>query len=300
MMWTEAEFREIAKRVDNAGRWGADDELGTLNFITAQKAVAGLKLALTGEVVNCADPWRTELGDGPLVTSRIHPEIEDHENGLYGTQDRLEMFLHGKGSPAALKTLNHVYFDGTTYNGVGVEDRTEGGIRKLGAYPGPGQVITRGVLLDLPAARDTVFISPDAPGTLNDIAEALRRANLEVEPGDALFIRTGLPRSGIVPGPGAAVPGLSIDSADWFHDSEVSIVVTDGGMDAHPTPVDGIFIPWHILALTRMGLRFVAHANLEGLAEHAAKTGTYEFAAIISFLPIPHATGVPVSPLAIF
>jgi kynurenine formamidase len=300
MKWTEQEFRNLAKKVDNAGRWGDEDELGTLNFITPAKRVSALRLAVAGEVVNCADPWRTEVGSGPLVTSRIELQIQDHENGLLGTQDHLEMFLHGMGSPAVLKALNHVYFDGTTYNRIGIEDRDERGIRRLAVYPGPGEVVTRGVLLDLPAARDTPFISADSPATLDDIEESLRRANLVIEPGDALFIRTGLPLSGIVPGPGAVVPGLSIDSAEWFHDSGVSLVVTDGGMDVLPSLVENVFAPWHILALTRMGLRFVVHADLEALARHAGQTGRYEFAAVVSFLPIPHATGVPVSPLAIF
>lgn len=300
MEFTRQEFDQIARKVDNARRWGPDDELGTLNLITPEARVRALRLATTGEVVSCAEPWHVELGEGELTIPRIRPQLENHSNGLTGTQDHLEMNLHGKGSPTALKALNHIYFDGVTYNGITPEDRDADGVRRGGIQPGPEAVVTRGVLIDIPAVRGVEFVAPETPGTLADIEEALRLAKITVGPGDALFIRTGMPLSGVVPGPGAAVPGMSIDSAEWVQKSGVSLIVTDGGMDTHPSPVENVYVPWHVLACCFMGLRFVAHADLEALAARCAATGRYEFAAVVSVLPIPHATGSPANPVAIF
>ncbi|MFM9559472.1 cyclase family protein, partial [Streptomyces caniscabiei] len=41
-----AEFHDIAERVNNWGRWGADDEIGTLNLVTdevVRRAVAEVR-----------------------------------------------------------------------------------------------------------------------------------------------------------------------------------------------------------------------------------------------------------------
>ncbi len=52
--WTDADVAALFERVKNWGRWGADDEKGTLNYITPQiraRAAAGVK---SGHTVSCA------------------------------------------------------------------------------------------------------------------------------------------------------------------------------------------------------------------------------------------------------
>ena len=49
---TDAELEAMFHRCSNAGRWGPDDELGTLNYITPEKRIASAALVKKGEVVS--------------------------------------------------------------------------------------------------------------------------------------------------------------------------------------------------------------------------------------------------------
>src|SRR4029079_8531898 len=51
---TDAELEAIFRRCSNAGKWGPNDELGTLNYITPARRIAAAKLVKTGEVVSAA------------------------------------------------------------------------------------------------------------------------------------------------------------------------------------------------------------------------------------------------------
>src|SRR5687768_10654521 len=51
---TDAELEAMFRRCSNTGRWGPDDERGTLNFITPQKRIAAAGLVKTGEIVSAA------------------------------------------------------------------------------------------------------------------------------------------------------------------------------------------------------------------------------------------------------
>ena len=49
-------LRELALSVRNWGRWGPDDEIGTLNYITPESIAAACRLATTGKVFSLGIP----------------------------------------------------------------------------------------------------------------------------------------------------------------------------------------------------------------------------------------------------
>ena len=49
--------REWGERYSNWGRWGEDDERGTLNFITPERVLAACALPRSGLVISCALPF---------------------------------------------------------------------------------------------------------------------------------------------------------------------------------------------------------------------------------------------------
>ena len=51
--------RQLAERCSNWGRWGADDQLGTLNHIRESDVVAASRLVRTGRVFSLAIPLTT-------------------------------------------------------------------------------------------------------------------------------------------------------------------------------------------------------------------------------------------------
>jgi hypothetical protein len=61
-----AEFDDIFESVKNWGKWGADDQLGTLNYINAAKVCEAAALVRSGRCVSMAIPINTVAGpDNP-------------------------------------------------------------------------------------------------------------------------------------------------------------------------------------------------------------------------------------------
>ena len=63
---TLAEFDALFERVKNWGRWGPDDELGTLNYLTPACVRAAAALVGSGRHVTMSIPMNTVAGpDNP-------------------------------------------------------------------------------------------------------------------------------------------------------------------------------------------------------------------------------------------
>jgi len=69
---TIATVRELAQRWTNWGRWGPEDQLGTLNHLDAACRVAAASLVRTGEVLSLAIPLDSE-GPQHAGTGRFNP-----------------------------------------------------------------------------------------------------------------------------------------------------------------------------------------------------------------------------------
>ena len=101
------------------------------------------------------------------------------------------------------------------------------------------------------------------------------------------------------PGAFPQVGTLALDCAQWMHDMEFSVVLTDAGLDS-PTPiVENVGTPWHILTLVAMGLFLVDGAHLEELSAACENQGRTVFLAMLAALPLPGATASPINPLAV-
>jgi kynurenine formamidase len=297
-MLSAAEFSRLADRVDNAGRWGDGDELGTLNFLTEPSRLAATDLVRAGTMVGCARRYHPSRPAGP-GEARLTLEF-DEGPGWRAVNDRLLLPLHGATAPTHLDALAHFFYQGTGYNRRTVADLSPAGVSANAVTSSEGGIAGRGVLIDLPAARGEDFLAAGEAGTMADVTRALDQAGLTIGRGDIVFIRTGWPTSGQSAPDGGAMPGLSIECAEWVHASEVALIVTDCALDPAPPQVAGIIIPWHILTLARMGLRLVDLADLEALARTCARLRRWEFFAVIATIPLAGSTSSPVNPLAMF
>ena len=56
---TPDDYRAYKQRFNNWGRWGPDDNLGTLNHITPERRKAAAALVREGITVSCANPLAT-------------------------------------------------------------------------------------------------------------------------------------------------------------------------------------------------------------------------------------------------
>jgi kynurenine formamidase len=204
---------------------------------------------------------------------------------------RFEVDVHGATSMTHIDALDHFRWDGAP---ALIDDR--GALARLSEG-----LISRGVLLDVPG----VLGRTPPPGhviTLADVHEVLDRQQIDVRKGDALYVnlgRTSSRHSHVALG-AEPMAGLSIECAEWLADVGPSVVVSDAGLDANPSEVDGLPVPWHVMLLTVLRIPLVDMARLDLLAETCRRLGRWEFLSVIAPLPIPSSSGSPVNPLAVF
>ncbi|HWB65390.1 MAG TPA: cyclase family protein [Mycobacteriales bacterium] len=312
---TTADFAEFARAVNNWGRWGADDQRGTLNFITEESVRAAAALVRDGKRLPLAIPLSA---DGPqlgFVPGRTNPErtmIAVHEPmGPPGDQaDRVgpvvrfndDAVTMGLQAATHWDALAHVSYDDRMYNGVPPDAVDAIGASRLGAGT-IGPVVGRGVLLDLPAAAGVERLDGGYPLTPADLERAEQHAGVRVGSGDIVLLRTGqmqLLHAGDKVGYCISTAGPSLQTVRWFHDREVAAVATDNlSFEVFPGEVDGLLLPVHMLHIVEMGLLQGQNFDLEALAADCADDGRYAFLLSATPEPFVGGAGAPVVPVAI-
>ncbi len=297
----------VFSEISNWGRWGVDDERGTLNLVSPEVVVQATSLVTDGELVAC--------GSMDLVATAANLSPPQHHmlmagdtapSGYGQARDYIGIAPHGPAT-THLDALCHVFYDGRMYN-----DRPAGLITSTGAQANSidavaGGVVTRGVLLDIPAVRNVDFIEPADLVHVEDLEAAEAAAGIRVRPGDALMVRVGRHRRREVRGAGVErlngvtnMAGLDIDCLPWLRDRGVALLGSDAAHDALPSRFSKARAPIHIGALVFLGLHLLDNARLDVLAETCATKGRWEFLFTLAPLDIAGGTGSPVNPVAIF
>lgn len=303
-------FVELARQVSNWGRWGDDDELGTLNLIDPAAVQRGAACVRTGTTFSLAvrmDDRSPQIGSIP---GRINPlrtmvaintpytgSIED----FCASDDIVTMGLQ---AATHWDALAHVSYGGRLYNGFPASATTaEAGATRCGISR-VTSLTTRGVLLDVARARDVERLEPGYGITAEDLDRAADLAGVAIEPGDALLVRTGhmqlykaRDREAYT---GGHQPGLTMGCAAWFRARDVAAVATDTvAFEVYPCEDERVLFPVHLLHLRDMGLLQGQNFDLEQLSAHCASDGVYEFLLEASPLPFTGGCGSPVNPVAV-
>ena len=167
-----------------------------------------------------------------------------------------------------------------------------------------GDIVTRGILIDVPAHRGVPWLEPREgvrPAELDAIVSA---RGLDVRPGDALLLRTGYGARVSAQGHdrirAAGRAGWHAAALPWLRRHDVSLIATDTATDMSPSGYPAVRNPVHLVGIVAMGLWIVDNCNLERLAATCADLGRYEFMLVVAPLSFEGATGSPVNPLAIF
>lgn len=296
----------------NWGRWGDDDQLGTLNLITAEARVRAAGLVREGVTVPCGrviefapKPRPTEAPVPPLHFMQSSGEgAPDEGQGV--AYDWVGLPLHGLYL-THLDAHGHLFWDGKMYNGVPASvvraDRGAG----HGGVDGAGQgIFTRGVLLDAAAARSVDWLEGDVAVTAADLEAAEELAGLRAGPGDVVLVRTGYGARRIQTDPGRGLPGLGPDCLEWIHDRFPAVIGTDTGTDPTPAGEGGghhhglVASPIHVVALVAMGMWIIDGCELEALAGECRRLNRWEFLFVTAPLRLKNSTGSPINPLAVF
>jgi kynurenine formamidase len=306
--------RELALRFRNWGRWGADDELGTLNFITADKIAAAAALVRQGKVLSLAIPFDAngpQTGFGGRINP-LHFMLQDGGDVASGAQDFVpglrwcdDVVTMPLQCATQWDALAHIYFDDRMYNDRGPEMVNSSGARANSIDRIKDKVVSRGVFLDIPRYRGVEWLQPGEAIYTTDLDGAAAMAGVAIDSGDIVLIRTGQIAQVRKEGSwgsyaGGPAPGLSLTTAEWLYDNEIAGYATDTwGTEVIPNETPDVFQPLHCVAIVNMGMLVGEIFDLEGLAEDCAADGVYEFLFVAPPLPITGAVGSPINPQAI-
>lgn len=294
-------FERLMAEVSNAGRWGPDDELGTLNLITAEARARAAGEVRAGVTVSMSLPLVTDS----TVDTRVPMERSFTVAPTGGPQawalDGFTLDYHG-WSFSHVDGLPHAIYDDRLYNGFEREELTEDGARKLGVENMSGGIVSRGVLVDLPRLKGVPYLEPGTFVTAEDLEAWERETGIRVRAGDVLLLRTGRWARQADTGAWrlteeAAGPHPSI--ARWLRERGVAVLGGDNTNERYPSIVPDVS-PVHVLALVSMGMPLLDNLDLEGVAREAAARERWTFLFVGAPLPVPGGTGSPLNPLAVF
>ncbi|TFG96950.1 MAG: cyclase family protein [Myxococcales bacterium] len=304
-----AEVKELALRVRNWGRWGPDDELGTLNLIDAGALLRGAAEIRTGKRFALGIPLDEKGPQTGVVPGRInplrtmlminHPYLKGDRRNFCNSDDTVTMGLQ---SWTHWDALSHVSYEGHIWNGYPDDVVDYRGARRCGIEK-VRTLASRGVLLDVARARGVERLAGGSAVTAEDLDAAAELGRIRVEPGDVVFVRTGqmqLLRAGDRSGYIAPAPGPSLRTVEWLRRHDVAALATDSFTgEVFPAELPDTYLPIHLLHLVEMGLTQGQNFDLEALSADCAEDGRYAFFVDATPLPFTRAVASPVNPVAI-
>lgn len=296
------EFDALFETVRTWGRW-APAGRGAWNRVSADHVRRAASLVRSGTVVPLGRPWDTAPApDNAKPALHYMSDLGDVEAPEPSThKDFIGVDYHGKGV-SHLDALSHIAYRGRLYGGGAARELVGAGGARFGDVSALGPLVTKGVLLDLPAVLGKPWLEPGQAVHAADVLAAEAALDVEIGEGDAVLLRVGRFRRRRELGAwdaDAASAGLHVDAVPLLAERGIALLGGDGDSDVRPSPVEGLHSPVHALAVAAMGVPLLDNLDLEALSAAAAGTGRYEFLLIVAPLDIPGGTGSPVSPVAV-
>jgi kynurenine formamidase len=309
----DAQVDALIARISNWGRWGPEDELGTLNFITPEVRVGAARSIRTGKCFSLAipldehgpqpvsqrrpNPFRVMMETGTDVRAGVQPGAID---GYGGSDDIVTMALQ---AATQWDSLAHVFYDFKMYNNRDCTLVDAMGAWKNSITVACDRMVTRGVLLDIARYRGEPHLSLDYRITADEMERVLEWERIDLRSGDVLLLRTGNLGRALATGWDRFVdsdePGVGLDALPWLHDRQISALAADTwAVEVIPSGTS-IKLPVHATAIVHMGLLLGEIFNLDELAANCAQDGVYDFLLCAAPLPFTRAVGSPVNPLAV-
>ncbi|HEY2205401.1 MAG TPA: cyclase family protein [Pseudonocardia sp.] len=306
----------LADAPTNWGRWGDDDEVGALNYLTPAEVLRGVAHIRSGAVFTLqrliGDPHGDPVWPGrePATRTMLMDESTwDRDDapafpgGLHYADDKIEAFLQGSTQYDA---LGHVWYDGKIWNGYDART-TVGGMDKASVEPiAQRGVVGRGVLLDMARFRGKEHLDKGETFDHEDLQACAKAQGATIEKHDILVVRTNFLKLFFEQGDrfyeGFNEPGLtySPDLVRWFQHQEIPNLVTDTiANEVTFEPESGVALPLHCALMRNLGVTLTEICDLEKLARSCADDGQYTFLYAAAPLKVHRATGSPVNPLAI-
>jgi kynurenine formamidase len=308
-----------AKQETNWDKWGADDQIGTLNYITPGVIKTAATLVRTGRTYTLAIP----LAEGqPSADRKLEHHMLDTGQGARDNsspgprnplwlQDWLSLPIHGT---THWDGLGHVFGEGKIYNGFDAEQSiTYKGALRNGMEHTKDKIVSRGVLLDLVLYKGKNPLPSGMVITPEDLEGAARKQAVEFHTGDILLIRTGWINVWRQQPDGrekfkGSQPGIGWAVSQWLKDRQIAAIAVDN-LEAEVIPCEpeaaqrighpDFERPIHYELIRNQGMMIGELFSFETLARACAEDGHYDFMFVAAPLHLPLATGSPTNPQAI-
>ena len=308
---THEQMLEWEREMKNWGRWGPDDQRGTLNLITPEKTRAAVSLVREGISVSLYHfpEMAMTIDNGNMRVEPKHwmPGLDPETGEVRGALDAISFAIHDGGN-SHIDALCHYVVQSdrenpTVYNGkpqnLNAEGCGSGSIDKMG----PGYV-TRGILVDIPLLKGVEYLDKRQPIFVEDLEAWEESAGITIGSGDAVFVRTGRWARREAEGPwnyAGETAGLHASVLPWLKERDIAILGGDAVSDVQPSGVEGIWRrPIHDILIPIWGTATIDNGYFKDVAELAARLQRWEFMVSWTMMPVPNGTASPFMGLATF
>lgn len=305
---TTEDYIAYTKRFTNWGRWGKEDQFGTLNFINEATRRKAVGLVKKGTTISCGRALDTKTADDnpyPVKYDINKPEQSRSwaEGKISVAVDSFWSYLHGF-VPTHIDALSHVHTnDGKMYNGHPISDIKSTGALHDSIDIWKDGIISRGVYFDIPKLRNVRCITPDKPVQGWELEDYATKYRIVLQPGDIIIVDCGrekyyedFPDASRKQG---EKPGLDPSVLEFFYKNNSAVLGSDFD-EAKFSSVYNCTIPLHAIANPYMGLPTLWNLDLNRLRDKCAELNRNEFLFVINPLIIPGGTSSLVNPVAIF
>lgn len=304
---SQADMDRWKTELSNWGRWGKDDQKGTLNLITAAKRKQAAALVKEGFSVSLARDSATEKD---IDNATPYEDVMIHDGSdRTSASDRISVQFHGLAH-THLDSLAHHFMDDKMYNGYPRKDYVtmRGGATKNSIINIKDGVFTRGILMDIPRLKGVPYLEPGTPIFVEDLEAWEKQAGVKVSAGDAVFIRTGrwILRAKAGPRSDGAQAGLDASVIPWLKKRDVALLGSEAALSVRPVPATTQVSnpddtqPVHNFVLYALGMPLFDNCDLTAVSDAAAAHKRWEFLLTAAPLPLRTGTGSPINPIAVF
>ena len=280
-------------------KWGAADQRGAANHMKPETVLRATRLIKTGQVFELGRVLNESMPIQGTRTFELHTKRTTMNPGSNRRGSNEEMVVAEIGQVGTqFDGFSHQTIGDSLYNCIKVDDvATRTGFTKLG-IENVGAIVTRGVLLDVAAAKGVEMLPDTYEISVADLQAALQKQSLTLQPGDAVIVHTGWGKLwGKDNGRYMKVnPGLGAAAAEWIAKQDPILVGADTApVNVTPSPDPQLSNPVHQIMLVVYGIHLLENMRLDELAAARA----YEFALMVQPLKLQGATGSTVAPIAI-
>jgi kynurenine formamidase len=293
---TEVAIAEAASRVRNWNRWGPDDEIGTLNYVTPEKTLAATQLVRRGQIFSLSIPYDLfgpQNSAAPAGGHRMNPLLmvaqygpftpEEDGPGPHASAWADDMATLHLQSATHLDALGHQFDRGRMWNGYTIADGGTRGFKRNAIQHWRDKLITRGVLLDIARFKGVDYLENGYAITEADLLGCIasQGSTSTVGTGDIVLLRTGqlgfCKAAGWGTYSGGDSPGLSFYTADWLYRTEIAGVASDTwGVEVRPNEFPDSDQPLHQVVIPNTGLLLGENFDLDDFAADCAADHLYE------------------------